>query len=228
MRHASLSRPLAAGCPRSSFWPLLSWEAPPRERLPESGRIVFSANLTNTLGFYTMTKHGLGLQQLTHVSAPHFTEFPDWSADGTKIVYDSERSGAFEIYSMNADGSGNTLLGHEPGVNHAAPRFSPDGSKIVFATDTGIATMNADGTGLTHLTHDGGFLPEYSPDGANIAFMSSRGGLVSAIWMMKADGTQAHRLTPRGLEAGAPTGHLMVCISSSSTTSTSPDRIRFT
>ena len=33
---------------------------------------------------------------------------PDWSPDGTKIVFVSNRSGKYDIYAMNPDGSGQT------------------------------------------------------------------------------------------------------------------------
>jgi TolB protein len=46
--------------------------------------------------------------------------------------------------------------------------------------------------------------PEYSPDGRQIAFDSTRGGLVSAVWVMNANGSAPKRLTDPVLQAGAP------------------------
>ncbi len=40
---------------------------------------------------------------------------PAWSPDGTRIVFMSDRDGDWEIYVMNADGSGQTRLTESPG-----------------------------------------------------------------------------------------------------------------
>jgi Tol biopolymer transport system component len=128
-------------------------------------------------------------------------EVPVWSPDGTKIVFHSDRDGNLEIYSMNADGSGQTRL-----TNNAAfdelPAWSPDGTKIVF--DSGrddshgeIYTMNANGTGVTRLTNDPGydFGSTWSPDGTKIAWQSSRNAGQYDIYSMNADGTGQTNLT---------------------------------
>jgi Tol biopolymer transport system component len=44
-----------------------------------------------------------------------------WSPDGTKIVFLSDRDGNYEIYTMNADGSGQTRVTNNPAID-----FSPD------------------------------------------------------------------------------------------------------
>ena len=80
-----------------------------------------------------------------------------------------------EIFSMNADGSNQLNL-----TNNAArddePKWSPDGSKIVFVSDRDglleIYTMNADGTNQTRMTNNAvaDENPVFSPDGSKIAF----------------------------------------------------------
>ena len=74
-----------------------------------------------------------------------------------RIVFDSGRDGNWEIYVMNADGSGQTRL-----TNNTAPDwkpcFSTDGSKIAFSSIRGgneeIYVMNADGSAQTRLTNN--------------------------------------------------------------------------
>jgi Tol biopolymer transport system component len=66
--------------------------------------------------------------------------------------------------------------------------------------------MNADGTVVTSLLR-GNWIhehPEYSPDGLRIAFSSTRGGFVSAVWVMNADGSAPTRLTDPVLQAYGP------------------------
>jgi hypothetical protein len=98
-----------------------------------------------------------------------------------KIVFTSNRDGNEEIYSMNADGTGQTRLTNDP-ANDYGPYWSPDGSKIVFQSErdgnSEIYVMNADGTGQTRLTNNPAVdsSPAWSPDGSQIAFHSDRNG----------------------------------------------------
>jgi hypothetical protein len=114
------------------------------------------------------------------------------------IAFSSDREGLYQIYVMNADGTGQTRL-----TNNAAsdlyPAWSPDGTKIAFSRGFEIYVMNADGTGPTRLTHNTAHddLPAWSPDGTKIAFGSDRDGinLNYEIYVMNADGTGPTRLT---------------------------------
>ena len=81
----------------------------------------------------------------------------NWSPDGRKIVFVSDRDGNLEIYVMNADGSGQRNLTRHPGYD-SDPEWSPDGRKIAFATkregNFEIYVMNADGSGQHNLTRN--------------------------------------------------------------------------
>jgi Tol biopolymer transport system component len=91
------------------------------------------------------------------------------------IVFASERSGSSQIYSIRADGSHLGQLTRNR-YGDSAPRFSPDGRRIVFARSTrccsGLWLMNADGTGQRRLAlyaHE----PVWSPDSRRIAYVTS-------------------------------------------------------
>ena len=126
---------------------------------------------------------------------PAESAFP--GANG-KIAFVSHRDGNFEIYVMNASGSGPTRLTNNPADDGSA-HWSPDGSKIAFQSGRDgnweIYVMNADGTGQTRLTNnpadDGS--AHWSPDGSEIAFHSYRDGNYE-IYVMNADGTGQTRL----------------------------------
>ncbi len=121
-----------------------------------------------------------------------------------KIVFTSDRSGNFEIYTMNADGSGVTQLTNDPGEDRE-PVWSPDGTRIAFVSfganvvgsSSDIMLMNADGTGLTNLTKFTGFddEPAWSPDGTKIAWRTNRADSDAEIFVMNADGTNPVQLT---------------------------------
>jgi Tol biopolymer transport system component len=102
------------------------------------------------------------------------------------------------IYVMNADGSAVTRLTLS-GANDDYPRWSPNGSKILFQSDrdnpsTGymdIYVMNADGSGITRLTSDANddSTATWSPDGSKIVFQSMRNGLIYQVCSMNIDGS---------------------------------------
>jgi WD40 repeat protein len=117
------------------------------------------------------------------------------------------------IFVINSDGSGKTKV-HTPSVGLVAnPAWSPDGTKIAFASPddqnhhVGIAVMNADGSNF-HLLQDPAdfFLdgdPAWSPDGSRIAFTAGGG---DAIDVINADGSGRHRLVTETV--GERYGHM--------------------
>ena len=69
------------------------------------GKIVFSSERDGNSEIYTMNADGSGVTRLTN--APGDDSRGSFSADGTKIVFRSDRpphAGSTEIYIMNADG----------------------------------------------------------------------------------------------------------------------------
>ena len=61
-----------------------------------------------------------------------FDRYPSWSPDGKRIAFTSDRSGVYEIWTINADGT--DLRQHSfdsPGAS-SFPQWSPDGSRLVF------------------------------------------------------------------------------------------------
>ena len=131
-----------------------------------------------------------------------FDASPVWSPDGRRIAFDSDRDGNWEVYVMNADGSGVTRLTGNDAVD-GSPSWSPDGRRIAFDSkrdgNREIYVMNADGSSVTRLTHnpaDDGY-PSWSPDGRRIAFDSKRDGN-REIYVMNADGSGVTRLTYNG------------------------------
>ncbi len=118
-----------------------------------------------------------------------------------KIIFRSNRDINTEIYSMNADGSGQINLTNNV-ANEFDGAYSPDGNKILFRStrDAGnqeIYVMNADGSGQTRITNNVTSAEAHavwSPDGSKIAFFSDRDGN-GEIYVMNADGSGQINLT---------------------------------
>ena len=126
---------------------------------------------------------------------------PVWSPDGQKIAFASKREGNWELYVMNADGSGQRNLTRNAANDYLydAQPWSPDGRKLVFGRDRNgdggsdhIYVINADGSGERNLTR--GREPRWSPDGQKITFTSKRENWAE-IYVMNADGSGQQRLT---------------------------------
>ncbi len=106
----------------------------------------------------------------------------------------SDRDGNYEIYTMNADGTGQTRVSNN-GANDTLPDWSPHGDRIVFGSNRDgnyeIYMMYANGTGQTRLTANAAYdsSPAWSPDGLKIAFLSDRDAGTWEIYTMNADGT---------------------------------------
>ena len=131
---------------------------------------------------------------------------PQFSPDGRRIVFVSERSGHPEIWVCNGDGLSPLQLTSFQGPAVTTPRWSPDGRRIAFDSDAkggrfDIWVIGADGGKpvrmTTHPANDGD--PSWSHDGRWIYFDSARTGEgEQQVWKMPADGGEAIQLTCDG------------------------------
>ena len=121
-----------------------------------------------------------------------------------RIAWSRGVKGVYEIWVMNADGSGKTQLTFD-GVRSRVPTWSPDGERIAFGRSGDLWVMDADGSDQQQLTSGPNldFGPRWSPVEDRIAFFSDRNG-GSAVYTMRSDGTQIVQMTADALNAGAP------------------------
>jgi Tol biopolymer transport system component len=103
-------------------------------------------------------------------------ETPDWSPTGEAVVFiagvGSQDPAQINLYQAKADGSDVHVVVNCGAVGCNNARWSPDGSKIVFASGSGLEIINADG-GNREVLIDRSYGPiewlDWSPDGTQIA-----------------------------------------------------------
>ncbi len=134
---------------------------------------------------------------------------PAYSPDGGRIAFFSDRSGAYELWVCNSDGSNPVQLTSCGGVDNG-PRWSPDGRTIAFTVFDGryqsIYVISANGGIPRRVTSDTAVedkWPSWSRDGQSIYFDSWRDG-ANQIWQVPAAGGKAVQITPKGVWRGLP------------------------
>ncbi len=168
---------------------------------PQGDKIIFTSTRDGDLELYTMDLYGKNVRRITHRLG--YDGGAWFSPDGSQIVWrahyptsEEEKQayldllkqglvapGKMEIWVANADGSHARQVTQLGGANWA-PVFTPDGKKIIFASNHRYARgfpfdlflVNLDGTGLEQVTFSDSFdaFPMFSPDGKYIVWCSNR------------------------------------------------------
>ncbi|HUD96299.1 MAG TPA: amidohydrolase, partial [Woeseiaceae bacterium] len=136
---------------------------------PDGSRVVFEV----TGRLYAKSLPDGQARWLTSDSEDRFEYFPSWSRDGRRIVFvtwdDRELA---HIHTVSATGGRSTRVTERPG-HYRAPRYSPDGTSIVFeATDGSYLTAPewSMETGVFAIAARGGTARRITDDGANPHF----------------------------------------------------------
>lgn len=168
-------------------------------------KVVFTSMRDGDLDIYTMDASGRNVRRLTTELGYDGGAF--FSRDGRQIVYRAYHPkteaeiaryrqrlaenliepNVFEIWVMNADGSGKRQVTNLKAASFA-PYFFPDGRHIIFASNVNdpkgrnfdLYMINVDGTSLERVTYNESFdgFPMFSPDGRLLVFASNRNAKV--------------------------------------------------
>jgi hypothetical protein len=173
-------------------------------QLPDLRRLVEKIAYGSGGSTYTVNPDGT---QRKLVSSDGADGDPALSPPGTKIAFERTRSADRDIWSMNADGSGQRQLTFNSTLD-GDPAWSPDGGKVAFMRDLAgnwdIHTMNADGSGLTRVTERSyaDYEPAWSGSG-KIAFVRNVDGNHD-IYTVNPDGSGLKRVTSNSAKDTSP------------------------
>ena len=168
---------------------------------PKGDKIIFTSTRNGDLDLYTMNLDGSNVKRITKELG--YDGGAWFSPDGTKIVWRASRPTTPEaikeyndllkqdlvaptqmtVFVADADGSNIQQVTNMPGANWA-PVFTPDGKRILFASNHeyprgfpfNLYLINLDGTGLEKISGSNMFdaFAMFSPDGKKLVFCSNR------------------------------------------------------
>ena len=211
MRRIRTQRRIGAGAVVAGVALLLSLTAAGASFPGANGKIAWSSGGE----IWTANPDGSGPVKLTTAGGDH----PAWSADGAYLAFD--RGG--EVFTMIADGALQLNVSNNVAADRQ-PTFSPDGTQIVFASNRNggayrLYRMPSSGGVATPVTSTGA-LPAGSDDDApewnwandRIVFQRGVPGEAAgntAIFSVKADGTDLQRLTTTSSPDGGAYGKVV-------------------
>jgi Tol biopolymer transport system component len=197
-----------------------------------NGQIAFRRYLgpNRTLGaIFIAAPDGTGERQLTTPPAKGGDDYPDVSPDGSFVAFQRCRL-TCGIYTVRSDGTGLRRIDDGCTGNrtppacsdNSYPAISPDGTQIAFNRAFGrVRNDQIDHAGIYRMRVDGSHLrrvslpatrtaedaePQWSPDGKRIVFVrynvTARPAGKQAVFVINADGSGRHRVTPYDIKAG--------------------------
>ena len=153
-----------------------------------------------------MDQDGANHRHLT--SGKELVLTPRFNPTKQEITYLSYFKNLPRVYLLNIETGNQEVVGDFPGMTFA-PRFSPDGSKIIMSLakdgNSDIYVMDLKSRVVTRLTANSAIdtSPSYSPDGKKITFNSDRGGS-QQIYVMDNDGRNQKRISNKGGNYATP------------------------
>jgi len=123
------------------------------------------------------------------------------------VVFVSDRSGALEIWRMHASGKDQKPLTKE-GTPHADPKFSPDGSLVLYTALKGgfpeVWVMKRDGSGPKKIA--AGLQASWSPDGTSIVLIRDNQTFIRSLETGKEQKVTPEQWERCGVPAWSPDG----------------------
>ena len=162
-------------------------------------RLAYAVNLSDS-DLRAITPGGSAHSIASSTRVEHSAQF---SPDGQRIAFASDRTGVMEVWVCERDGANPVQLTRFGDRHSGTPRWSPDGRFIAFDSQTKegwrIFVMPSDSGQSRRLTSDTAseIIPSWSADGKTIYFSSDRSGRFE-IWKAPVAGGKATQVTQNG------------------------------
>lgn len=168
-------------------------------------RLAFQREVEDTNIWRLDTRHQGGTRSSTVklIESTRRDENPQFSPDGKRIAFVSDRSGNWELWVCASDGSNPIQLTSLGGPENGFPSWSPDGRSIAFDSNLkgnlDVFVIRTDGGSPRPLTTDtsADARPSWSRDGRWIYFGSDGSGSWQ-VWKVPAQGGSAVQVTKKG------------------------------
>lgn len=177
-------------------------------RYSQSGSsVAFSSGAGQDMEIYLMNADGSNQRPFSPAFGADLS--PAFSPDNREMVWASERGGKLNLYRKSIEGTSAAQRITFSGSMNDSPDWSPDGTKITFASFSGgvyqVCVVNPDGSNVRRLTSDGSNEhPRWSPDSRYIAYQSTpHGERKSTVYVMRFDGVNKTPIT-KGIDATLP------------------------
>lgn len=170
--------------------------------------------------FSIPVEHGVS-RNLTRSSSAHDREL-DWSSDGKRLAFVSDRGGEEEIYVQAQDGNDPAVqLTSGSTTRYYAPRWSGDDKRIAFSDNTGrLYVIDVATKRRVTVGRDPAELPQdyrWSPDGRFLSYSLDEPNGFSGVYIWSAADAKSRRVTPllfnAHTPAWAPNGELLYFLS---------------
>ncbi len=157
--------------------------------------IPYITKIGNKVDLFVSDISGKNKVQLTDDA---FEEADPSMLPNGKVMFSSKRTGTWQVYVINIDGSGLKAITKDKGFNNYRPALTIDGSILIVSdreVKPKIYSIDPDGQNVTKLTDADNYYDYPSPldDGA-ILYLSNEGSKWE-IWKMNADGSNKKKIT---------------------------------
>jgi Tol biopolymer transport system component/DNA-binding winged helix-turn-helix (wHTH) protein len=183
--------------------PLMTDDAGDLAFSPLARRLVFSHSTARANIWRVPIRNAAGSAPERLMATSRGDYYPQYSPDGKRLAFQSDRSGTFQIWIADADGSNALQLTQFGQGFSGSPRWSPDGRHIAFDSNAAgswdVYVVTTQGGRPARLTTDPAddVTPTWSRDGRWIYFSSKRTGRYE-IWKVPANGGPAIQVTRTG------------------------------
>jgi TolB protein len=108
---------------------------------PDGSTLAYISGVRGGLGsggIWTVPLHG-GEATLVHYEETSYRPAPDWTPDGSALLFASDAAGSYDLAAVSANGGNRVRLTTEP-MDEFAPAVSPDGENVAFVANHDGAT----------------------------------------------------------------------------------------